>query len=294
MKLAYILILSLAAGLAARADFSYTTSRKPAAGQPANAGDQMTKHYLKGQKMKIDNGGTAIVMDFDGQTVTTINNNSKTYSVKKFSDLGEALKQSDVDLKVSVQKTGQTKNINGYNASEAVMTMDIDSPQAQKAGMKMRMEMEMWISPDVPGSQELHAFYERNRGRFPWSALAGGGNPGMQKAMADVQRKLAEMNGVPVLQVIKMKPGGDAAQAAQMQQGMAQARARLEEMQKQGGPQAAAAAQALARMGAMSPGSGGSLFETTVEASGFSTAAIPDSVFAIPAGYQKTEPGAFK
>ena len=293
MKLARIVILSLAAGLVVRADFSYIATRKPAAGQAA-AGGQVTKHYLKGQKIKIDTGGTAIVMDFDAQTVTTINNNSKTYSVKKFSDLGDALKQSDVDLKIDIQKTGQTRNINGYNASQAVMTMDVDSPQAQKAGMKMRMEMEIWVSPDVPGSQELHAFNERNRARFPWAALAGGGNPGMQKAMLDLQRKMAEMNGVPLLEVMKMKSGGNEAQAAQMQQGMAQARARLEEMQKQGGPGAAAAAQALARMGAMSPGSGGSLFETTVESSGFSTAAIPDAVFAIPAGYQMTEHGATK
>jgi hypothetical protein len=33
---------------------------------------------------------------------------------------------------------------------------------------------------------------------------------------------------------------------------------------------------------------GRSLFETTMESSDFSPSRIPDSVFAIPAGYQKT------
>jgi hypothetical protein len=68
---------------------------------------------------------------------------------------------------------------------------------------------------------------------------------------------------------------------------MAQARAQMEAMAKQGGPQAAAAQQALARMGA--PSGSGSLFEITTESGGFSTGSIPDSVFAIPAGFQKVE-----
>jgi hypothetical protein len=85
--------------------------------------------------------------------------------------------------------------------------------------------------------------HEKNRDRFPWAALGGGGNQGMQKAVADMQRKMADLNGVALLQVVKVKSGGNEAQAAQMQQGMAQARA-------------------LARMGGTSSGSG-ALFEMT-------------------------------
>jgi hypothetical protein len=70
---------------------------------------------------------------------------------------------------------------------------------------------------------------------------------------------------------------------------MAQARQQLEAMAARGGPQGDAAKQALARMGAMSGGSGGALSETTMEGSAYSTASIPDSVFAVPAGFQKTE-----
>jgi hypothetical protein len=45
----------------------------------------------------------------------------------------------------------------------------------------------------------------------------------------------------------------------------------------------------MARMGAArgAPGGGGSLFEMTTESSDFSTNSIPDSIFAIPAGYTK-------
>jgi len=72
---------------------------------------------------------------------------------------------------------------------------------------------------------------------------------------------------------------------------MAQARARLEQIVTQGGPAAAMAQQQLARMpggggGAAAPS--GALLEITMDSSDFSGASIPDSVFAIPAEYQKT------
>jgi hypothetical protein len=73
--------------------------------------------------------GRATAIHFDAQTLTSIDNNAKTYTVTKFGDVGQTLKNSDVDVKVYVKKTGETRNINGYNTSEAVMTMDIDNPQ---------------------------------------------------------------------------------------------------------------------------------------------------------------------
>jgi hypothetical protein len=229
-----------------------------------------------------------MIMDFDAQTVTTIHKTQKTWSVMKFSDLGQVVKQADIDARIDVKETGQKKIINGFNATEVVMTMEMDSPQMSQAGMKMQMEIDTWRSSEVPGAQELKAFHQKNAASFPWAAMGGGGTAGMQKALADVQRKMADVGGVPLLQIVKVKSAGGGAQAAQMQAGMAQARAQMEAMIKQGGPQAAAAQQALARMGGAASG-GGSLFEITMESADFSTSSIPDSVFAIPAGFQKTD-----
>jgi hypothetical protein len=297
-------LVVLATALTARADFSYTTTNKTTGGtMAAMAGGVNTppsKLYFKGQKMKTDSGDTATILDFDAQTITTVNNKTKTISVRNFSDLAATSKQNDMSVKIDVKETGQQKTVNGYNAKELIMTMDIDSPQMQQMG-KMQMEMDMWLSGDVPGIGELRGFYKKNLERMPWAALSGGGNAAMQSAMVEMQRKLAEMNGVQVLSVIKMKPAGGAAAPAMPQMSSAQmaqmqaAMAKLQEMQKQGGPQAAAAAQAMARMGGMANGApaGGAsnaLIEITVESSDFSTASIPDSVFAIPAGYQKVDP----
>ena len=87
-----------------------------------------------------------------------------------------------------------------------------------------------------------------------------------------------------------------AEQQAQMQAAMA----RLQEIAKQGGASAAAAQQAMNSMGGMArggampgaapgAGGGGSLIEMTIDASGFSNASVPESVFAIPAGYKQSQ-----
>jgi hypothetical protein len=281
IKLAGLTIVSIALSTVARADFSYTETMKGPA-------ESTTKHYLKGQKMKTESANTGTIVDFDAQTVTLINNKDRTFTVTKFSEM--VLKPGSVDVKADVKETGQRKVIAGYNCKEIVLNVEVDSPQTAKAGVKMQAEVSIWLSPDVPGSKELRAFYQKNAARFPWSAL-GGENSGMQKAMLDLQKKMMEMDGVPVLQTISMKPAGGSAPTmtpAQQAQ-MAQARVQMEAMAKQGGPQAAAAQQALARMGAMSGGAGGALMQIETESSGFSTGDVADSVFSIPAGFQKVE-----
>jgi hypothetical protein len=282
MKTAAILAIMLCATATAYADFSYTMAQKTQGSPAAVAGPSATRFLFKGQKMMTDRNTGATIVDFDAQTVTTLNKTQKTWSVMKFSDIGQGLKQTDIDAKIDVKETGQTKTINGFKASEMVMTMEVDSPQMAQAGMKMQMEIDMWRSSDVPGAREMKAFYQRNGPSFPWAAMGSSGAQGMQKAMADMQRKMADAGGVTLLQTVRTKsPGG--AQTEKMQK----ARAQLEAMVQQGGPGADAARQALARMPAA--GVGGALFEMTMESSDFSTSSIPDSAFAIPAGFQKVD-----
>lgn len=264
----------------------------------AGGNPQTTKLYFKGQKMKTDSGQVATIIDFEAQTITTINHPAKTATVRSLADA--APKQADVLVKIDVKETGQQKTVNGYNAKELLLTMDVDMPQAPQMG-KMQMELDLWLSSEVPGTGQATDFYRKNMERFPWATM-GGGNPQMQQAVAQMQRKMAEMNGVPVQTVMRVKPAGgaampampqmpqmSAAQQAQMQAAMA----RLQQMQQQGGPGADAAAQAMARMGNLgrgtAPAASNSMMEITTDSSAFSTAPIPDAEFAIPAGYQRIE-----
>lgn len=283
-------------GLTARADFSYTTTSKPTGGTMAamaGGAGQTSKMYFKGQRMKTDTGDAATIIDFGAGTLTNVNHRTKTVSVRKLSELGAAA-PSNASVKIDVKETGQQKSVSGYNAKELLITMDMDMPQMGK----MQMEVDLWLSSDVPGAGELREFYRKNMELMPWASMAGP-NPQMQQAISQIQRKVAEMNGVQVESVMKMKPAGGAgaptmpqmtaAQQAQMQAAMD----RMKQIQQQGGPGADALAQAMGRMGSMgrgpAPGASNSMMEITTEASGFSTASIPDSVFAIPADYQRTE-----
>jgi len=286
VKTTQLLILTLAASFAAHADFSFTQTRKGSQGMMGAAGaPQVSKTYYKGSKVSMDSGDSVIIMDLGAQTMTTIHKSAKTYSVQKMDAMMPA-GGPNVDLQVDVKETGEKKTINGFNCTQVIMSVAMDAPMpSAPAGMKMQVEMEWWVSTDVPGWQGMRAFYQKNGNAF---GSMGGGNPNMQKAMAEMQKKMAAMNGFPVQQIMRMKsPGGaNASQMAQANAGMAQARARLEAMIAQGGPQADAARQALARLpGGGGGGAGAPMFESTTEFSDFSSADVPDSVFAIPAGF---------
>ena len=293
MKISIFLAFTLTTS--AFADFSYTSKTTLPGGM--GGGPIATKHYFKGHKMKSETASTWMIADYEAGTQTVINIARKTYSVTKLGDgAGLDKKGAEMDMKADVKETGETKVINGYNTREAVMTIDSEVNLPGRGAIKSQMELHLWISKDVPGASELKAFYQRNA-----NAFVGAAGAGAQKAMADVQRKVAAMGGVPVLTVMKMKSPGmgggmgggmSDAQSEKMNAGMAQARAKLEEMAKQGGPGAEMAKQQLARMGgggaAGGMGGGGGM-ETTSEASEFSAAGIPDSVFAIPAGFQEVQ-----
>ncbi len=269
MKTTYLLVLSLAMSFTARADFSYTQTTTSAGGI-----SQVVRMSFKGARMVSDAFTTTNIIDFQTQTITVINKTAKSYSVQKFAGLMQASK-GRVAPKLDMRETGQRKTIDGYHCSQILMTMSVDSPAAATPAKKMQVEMEMWISPDVPGWQSLRAFHQENALSF---AAMAARNSGVAKALAEMEDRLATANGIPVLEVVRMKSSGGDPKAAQ-------ARSALEQLAKQPGPEGDMAKQALARLAAAGPVT--SVFETTLESSNFSTAGIPDSVFAIPAGFTK-------
>jgi hypothetical protein len=245
------LLLSTSPG--ARADFSYMAVSKLTGGSVVSPGGSGTtsKYYFKGQKMKSDTGEIATIIDFDTQTLTTVNNRLKTITVRSLDEIGAAAKSKAVQVKVDTRETGEQKTIAGYIAKELVLTMDVSRTETPQPGAgRMQIEMDMWLSSDVPGAGEVRNFYKKNMERMPWAVMSGSLSPSMQSGIAEMQRKVAGIGGVQVLSIMRMKTAG----------------------------------------GATAPATPHSIAEVTTEASDFSTAPIPDSVFANPAGYQKVDP----
>jgi hypothetical protein len=259
--------------MAARADFSYITTIK--SGGPG--GGSVTKHKIKGNKMRIDTGDSTTLFDLDAQTTTAINHTAKTYRVTPLAEIGGALSKAGSEIKAEVKETGQKKRIGGFDCRQVMMTMSMAGPAGS-----MTMENEMWVSADVPNGKEMMALGARmaEKGIVP-----GGGDAQSRKMMADLQRQMTKVNGMPVLQITRMKAADDA-KAKQMQEQMAAARAQMEALKKAGGKQAEMAEKLLATMG----GAGGKyLMEITSESSAFSAAAIGAAEFTVPAGYKKAD-----
>ncbi|WP_031499007.1 DUF4412 domain-containing protein [Bryobacter aggregatus] len=270
MKKIAIASLALSLCSVAYADFRYLSTIKSGPGS-----GNVTKHLIKGNKMKLDAGSIITITDLDAQTTTTIRPAEKTYRVVPLSQAAATLEKTGTDIKVDVKETGQKKKIGAYDCRQVILNMTLTGQ------VPMNMEMEMWVSSEIPGANELKAIGMKIAER----SAAASGNANMQKAMLEVQRQSAKINGVPVLTILRMKSGDDE-KSKQMQAQMQAARAQLEAMKKQGGAGAAALEKALAGMG---PAGSKYLMEMTTESSEFSTAAVAASEFAVPVGFTKVD-----
>ena len=139
----------------------------------------------------------------------------------------------------------------------------------------MVMVNDMWLAKNIPGYQEIGAFYKRMGERANWMPQGGAGatagpaasmGAGIQAAMKNAQK----MDGVPILQITRMRPEGaeyDSAMAkagdAQRQQAAAQQQQQPQTTPQQAGQTAAeqSAASAIAgrlgRVGGLAGGLGG-------------------------------------
>ncbi len=268
---------------------------------------------VKGNRMATIHKDSASVIDLDKETITSIDFTHKTYSVMTFAEMKQAMedamqrmKQSrqgsaDVNFKVSAKTTGQTKQINGVQAKEIILTLVMESSD-QQSGQKggMKMDVDSWFGPAVPGYDEVKNFYrkmgEKMSGFMPGGSPLGpmgAGRPDMSKAFEQAAQEMAKMDGIPVLRVTTMTGAG----GPQQQQ------------QPQGQQPAASSEDSGARPGRFGlPGGfggfgrkkqqdqpqqsqqAGTLLETTTELSGFSSDAVDASKFEVPAGFKQVEP----
>ena len=272
---------------------------------------------LKGDKMVTRSATHASIVDLDSQTITSVDLQKKTYSVMTFEEMKEALERMSqkmkqppadkpsVDFKVSVNSTGNTRQISGFDAKEMVLKMEMQStdPQSGQQGA-MVITTNVWIAPAVPGYSEVRDFHRRMAEKLNWTP--GGNNmfaarPDVAKGMAEVYSQAAKLDGMPVLQTVSMgaegQPGaqssGDSAQKPAQQPpperpgiggALGGALGRRLGIGKKSQSSDAPPAQAES-----SGNASGSLLEMQTELSGFSSAAADSSLFTVPAGFKKVD-----
>jgi len=280
---------------------------------------------VRGDRMLHRSQQQATVIDLAAQTVTTIDMQKKTYTVMTFEEYRRMMEQmsqkmqksqdqgGQMEFKVSITDTRNTKEIAGYQTKEMVLRMEMQATD-QKSGQQgsMVISSDIWLAPSVAGYQEVRSFYTRMGEKLAFNP--GGGmftsSPEASKNMGELYKEVGKLDGIPVLQTISMgvagqpgsgdtsaQPGGGGQQSQQQQQQQQQQQAARPSLggalggalggrfglgkKKQQDDQSSA--------GQQGNGNPGSLMEATTEMSGFSSDPVDDSAFAVPAGFKKVE-----
>ncbi len=265
----------LVAVLPALGDFSYQeTSRitggmmsgvvNSAAGIPAQAREPVVNTVaVKGNRMLRTGAHRGSIIDLDKQTITQINFDKKQYSVMTFEQMNERMAAVSPrnaagalpSVEASTKETGRTKQIGGVTAREQVITVEMGgSGQASGVRMGMTMTSDVWVGPQVEGYDEMLDFRKRMSEKLKWTPDGMGARPGMMGAVAELTKASMGLNGTPRMQTMTI--GNPMRPQASGQAAMAQ----------------------------------GTLIEMTTEYGGFSSTAVDDAKFEVPAGFQQVEP----
>ena len=342
MFLKFVTIAGMTALVASTmlADFSYQETTKITGGsliaalkmagvfskQARQMGEPVqTTVALKGDRMVHRSQQQATVIDLGSETITSIDLQKKTYTVMTFAEMKQAMEQmqqkmqqqqqkmqqqqqkngaqGEMKFKVSA-KQGATKQINGFEASEMVLKMEMEGTD-QKSGQSGSMVVvaNTWIAPAVPGYNEVRDFYRRMAEKINWTP--GGnmfmGRPDVMQGMAEVYKESAKLNGMPVLQTMTMGAEGTVPADGSSPQPAAQQPQPAQDKPSVGSAIGGALGgkfglgrkkpqqDTQSAPPAGSSQASGSLLETTSEMSGFSSNPVDASQFEVPAGFKKVE-----
>jgi hypothetical protein len=179
----------------------------------------LTTVSIKGNRMVHRTMDEATVIDLDQKTITSIHFAKKAYSVVTFEQMKQQMAEMADKMKsrgdgqqapsfdVKVNDTGQTKNVNGNNTHEMVMTITM-AGKDEKSGAQgaLNVVSNMWIAPNVAGYQEARDFQRRMAEAIGW---VPGENPmisrpDMVKAMSEVYKEGSKLDGMPMITIMKM------------------------------------------------------------------------------------------
>lgn len=342
LKCAALMVLPAASLLA---DFTYEQTARITGGALASmmkvagvfsksAREPMkTTISVKGDRMVTLAPQHASIIDLTSETMTEVDMQRKTYSVITFAQFRQFIEEmakknkkgeGEVNFKMSVNDTGQTRQIAGFDARQMIvnMVMETKDPKSGQT-VPMNITADMWLAPKVAGYDEVTAFQQKMAQKLN---MAPGGNflmqsPEIAKGMAEVSKEASKLNGMPIMQTISMggpqaAPGAGQQQTQEQQQAQQQAQQQQAQQQQQqapsvGGALGGALGGRLGRFGGLGrkktqepppqqqqqapaqqqgqQAAPGSLIEMVNELSGFSAAPVDASKFEVPAGFKKVD-----
>ena len=353
---AFYLGMLIFAAFPSYGDFKYTESSKMTGGamagmakfagafsKQARQATQPTESttYVKGNFLRRDQGeGRSEIVDLDGRRIIFIDTQRRTYSIETFDEMKAALERArekarsqnvsqaqgeqpanlKVTPKVEVIPTGKTATILNLPSSEVQMRIDMEmqstDPASQGQSATMWVKSDSWVTPNIPGYEELTAFYQKLGKELDWvPGAVMGGNPQMSQGMAELRQNAATLKGFPLLQYVSMGMAGTGqtpAQGGQAQQSQtpptesqsssqitsprdAIAKSiggmfgRKKKQQQEQQTQGSTAGGEASGQPAAPPETPGSLMDMAVQVTSYSSDALDAGLFAIPPGYTQVQ-----
>jgi hypothetical protein len=195
--------------------------------------------YLKDNRLANVSAESIEIIDLDKETITHVDVQKKTYTVMTFDQMKQAMANARAQMEkqqpaqpaaqpapdpnaqdvkmsfdVKVRKTGATKQVSGLDSSEAILTMTMTATdtQTQQSG-NMAITNDMWMVPAIPGYDQIRDFYRRMAMKMADSNTLALGydfsrmlaqNPGAGQALGDMAKEMQKLDGVPIMQVMRM------------------------------------------------------------------------------------------
>jgi hypothetical protein len=189
---------------------------------------------IKGNRMARINPDRTEIIDLDAETITTIDSVKREYTVVTFQQMKEQIEAaaekakaqqqksvqaapaeqpSNTDLKfeVHVRNTGLSKDVVGLNASESILTMNMNATDKTSGQTgSMAITNDMWMAPEIPGYDEVKEFYRKYALKMG-TVFSSAVSPAMLaqyrgagEGMADMAKEMSKLKGTPVQQVMRM------------------------------------------------------------------------------------------
>jgi hypothetical protein len=208
---------------------------------------------VKGDRKMTVTGDTAQIIDLKEEKVYDVNLKNKSYTVTTFADMRRQMEearkkaeaqaresepsqpasrdsrepQKEVEIDFSLKESGQKRAINGFDAREVVMTLAV-----REKGKKLEesgglvMTSNSWLAPKIASMNDVAAFDRRYAEKMgaptmldaQQMAMVMAMYPQMKDAMAKFEAENVNMDGTPVLTVVKFEAVANPEQAKQQQQ----------------------------------------------------------------------------
>ncbi len=208
--------------------------------QARRAGDPIVSSiYIKDNRMARVSPESIEIIDLDKETITEIDVAKKTYTVMTFEQIRQQMAAAQAQMEknaaqqpapaapaanpnqdnvkvsfdVHVRNTGAAKQVSGLDSKETILTMTMNATDqtTQQTGA-MAVTNDMWMVPEIPGYTQVRDFYMRMAEKMGPATIGAtmdmgkmlAQQPGASVALSDMAKEMEKIQGVPVMQIMRM------------------------------------------------------------------------------------------